>query len=215
MNAICNDLHIRSPYGECLLVLEDFEIAIVCDDSGSMTELLTNSQKTRWEELCDTVKNVLRIAVKFDTNGVDLYFLNRCKQLKIKNLEQVDSLFARKPSGYTPLVPVLKDIFQSSMARSGRDKKLLVLVATDGRPTNEDGDDDLDNFEHVMDKVRNAKTTYVSFLLCTDDENSMEYLKNIDERMEHVDVTSDYETELAKIRECQMNEDFPFTKDDY
>ena len=215
MNAIHKDLQIRSRYDEHLLVLQDFEIVIVCDDSGSMVTRVKSTRRTRWEELCDTVKKVLRIAIRFDTNGVDLHFLNGGKHLKVKHPDQVDSVFARKPTGYTPLVPVLKDIFQSTMARSGRDKKLLVLVATDGRPTNEDGDDDLAKFEHVMDKVRNAKTTYVSFLLCTEDTKSMEYLKKWDERMPNVDVTDDYDTELARIRKCQKNENFPFTKDDY
>ena len=215
MNAIHTELHIRSCYDEHLLVLEDFEIVIVCDDSGSMVTRVKSTGRTRWEELCDTVKKVLPIAARFDANGVDLYFLNRGKYLKVKHSEQVDLVFAGKPTGYTPLVPVLEEIFKSSIALSGRDKKVLVLVATDGKPTNEDGDDEVDKLEYLMNEVRNSETTYVSFLLCTDDAKSMEYLKKWDERMPNVDVTSDYDTELAKIRKCQKNEDFPFSKDDY
>ena len=215
MDAIHKDLHIRSRYDEHLQALEDFEIVIVCDDSGSMVTRVKSTRKTRWEELCHIVKKVLQIAVRFDPTGIDIYFLNGGKFLKVKNPEQVDSVFARKPIGHTPLVPILRDIFQSSAASPRRDKKLLVLVATDGKPTNEEGEDDVDKFEELMNVVRNAETTYVSFLLCTDDANSMKYLKKWDRNMAHVDVTDDYDSELVRIRKCQEDENFPFTKDDY
>lgn len=215
MDAIHTDLHLRSRYDKHLLVLQDFEIVVVCDDSGSMVTRVKSTRKTRWEELCSIVKKVLEIAVRFDPNGVDIYFLNGGKYPKVKDPEQVDSVFARKPIGHTPLVPVLKEIFESPMARPGREKKLLVLVATDGKPTNGEGEDDVEKFEEIMNVVRNAETTYVSFLLCTDDENSMKYLKKWDRKMANVDVTDDYDTELVRIRKCQEDENFPFTKDDY
>ena len=66
-----------------------------------------------------------------------------------------------------------------------------------------------------MRHVRKKETTYVSFLLCTDEPECVAYLERWDRTMENVDVTDDYETELAKIRQCQEDERFVFTKSGY
>lgn len=206
---------IRSYWIQHILELRNFEIAIVIDDSGSMTTPVDDTERTRWAELCEIIKRILPIALAFDSNGVDLHCLNGEKYLKIKNAEDVEHVFAREPMGFTPLVPVLQGIFQSSLANKGQDKKLLVFVATDGKPTNDEGDEDIGEFESLMRYARNAKTTYVSFLLCTDDPVSVGYLEGWDKSMDNVDVTDDYQSELTKIRQCQENENFTFTKEDY
>ena len=80
------------------------------------------TQRTRWDELCDIVKIVLKISVMFDSNGVDIYFLNRGSFRNVKDPHAVDQFFQTPPSGFTPLVPVLNDIFTSKLADPGRDK---------------------------------------------------------------------------------------------
>lgn len=212
---IRNDHRIHSRFIDYLLLLKTFEIVIVCDDSGSMNTEVDGTHRTRWDELCEIVKRILRIAVIFDTNGVDMYFLNEGQAHKIKNPEDVDHLFSKTPSDYTPLVPVLREVFQSSLARRGREKNLLVFVATDGEPTNDDGDPMIEQFEDLMRHTRIADTTYVSFLLCTDERKCVEYMAKWDREMVHVDVTDDYDTEREKICQCQGDPNYPFTYDDY
>jgi hypothetical protein len=197
-----------------LLELKGYEIVIVCDDSGSMNTKVDNTGKTRWDELRSIVKILIEIGVIFDTNGVDIYFLNRRKYLKIKDPKEVEQAFAELPRDYTPLIPVLKDIFKSPLARRGRDKKLLVFVATDGEPTDEDGNPVVQQLKSLMDETRDQETTYVSFLLCTNETENIEYLNNWDKTMPHVDVTDDFETEKQKILRIQGN-DFSFTHGDY
>lgn len=209
------DHHINSYLMQYVLELRNFEIFIVVDDSGSMLTTVDNTDKTRWDELRDIVKKILPITMIFDSNGVDIHFLNTEKFSKVKRIEDVEHAFARTPRGYTPLVPVLRDIFQSEKAQRGKDKKLLVFVATDGKPTNSEDEDAVNELEFLMKYTRNVKTTHVSFLLCTDDSQCVDYLEGWDKTMENVDVTDDYETEKAKIRRCQKDENYPFTYDDY
>jgi hypothetical protein len=197
-----------------LLKLRDFEIVIVCDDSGSMLTTVDNTQKTRWDELCLIVKVLIEIGVIFDSNGVDIHFLNRNKFLKVKNPKDVEQAFAKPPGGFTLLVPVLKKIFESPLARRGRDKKLLVFVATDGEPTDEDGNSMVPELKRLMEETRQPETTYVSFLVCTDETDRIDYLSEWDRTMLNVDVTDDFHTETEKIRKCQDN-NFPFTYGDY
>ena len=215
IDRIRTEYEINSVLSEYLPQLRDFEIVFVCDDSTSMKITVDGTANTRWNELCKIVKKLLPITLMFDDNGVDIHFLNRGRYPKVKNVADVDHAFSGTPRGYTPLVSVLTDIFQSPMARRGREKKLLVLVATDGRPTDEDGNEQIEEFERLMRDTRNAETTYVSFLLCTDEQECVDYLTRWDRTMEHVDVTDDYRTETAKIRRCQEDPNYPFSYDDY
>ena len=198
-----------------LLQLQDYEIIIVCDDSGSMKTTVDNTERTRWDELRSIVKIILEISVKFDSNGVDIYFLNRREYLKVKDPQTVDEAFTKPPRGYTPLVPVLEHIFKLPMTRRGADKKLLVFVATDGEPTDKDGNSMIPELKRLMVEARQSDTTYVSFLLCTDDPKAVGYLTEWDRTMKNVDVTDDYETEKIEICKCQQNSDYPFSYGDY
>ena len=212
---IGRDLDIRRGMAEHLRRLQGFEIVIVCDDSGSMGTLVDGTQRTRWDELCHIVKRIIAIGVIFDSNGVDIHFLNRESYNNVKDPATVNRAFENPPRGYTPLVPVLTRIFTSNLAQRGRDKKLLVFVATDGIPTDNYGNADLDAFKNVMQRTRQIDTTYVSFLLCTDELNCMRYMRKWDKQMRNIDVTDDFYTERARIRECQKNDAFPFSHGDY
>jgi len=208
------EYNIQPEMVDHLPILRDFEIVIVCDDSGSMKTPVDGTERTRWDELRSIVKIVLDIGVIFDSNGVDIYFLNRRKFLKVKDPKVVDQAFETPPSGYTPLVSVLKNIFQSELARRGRDKKLLVFIATDGEPTDDEGNPTVDELKHLMQETRQPETTYVSFLLCTDDPACVNYLNEWDKAMAHLDVTDDINTETKKIRRY-CGADYPFSHGDY
>jgi hypothetical protein len=180
-----------------------------------MLTKVDGTQRTRWDELCEIVKMVLKIGVIFDGNGVDIYFLNRDSFLKVKDSHIVDQVFQTPPCGYTPLVPVLHEIFTSNLAKHGRDKKLLVFVATDGMPTDEDGNTNIDELEYVMRHIRQVETTYVSFLLCTDDPSCVNYLSKWYRTMANVDLTDDFHTERERVLRCSKKPDQRFSRGDY
>jgi hypothetical protein len=211
---ILSKYEISKEMAERLHLLRDFEIVIVCDDSGSMMTTLDGTQRTRWDELCSIVKNVIEVGVIFDSNGIDIYFLNRQSYPKVKNCAQVDEAFTPTPTGYTPLVPILERIFESPLSQPGRDKKLLVFVATDGEPTDEDGNPNVAELKSLMRDKRRADTTYVSFLVCTDQPGCVDYLNEWDQKMVNVDVTDDFITERNKIWQYRGH-NYRFSNGDY
>ena len=190
--------------------LLDFEIVIVCDDSDSMKNPIRKTNRTRWDELCSIVKMIVDIGVIFDSNGVDLYFLNRPSFNKVKDPTVIEQAFTQPPTGDTPLASVLGQVFESKLAQRGRDKKLLVFVATDG-----DQGEQLPDLEKVMREKRRADTTFVSFLLCNDDRSGVSYLDEWDRTMMNVDLSDDYQSEREKIRRCHENRTYPFSYGDY
>ncbi|CAF3264744.1 unnamed protein product [Rotaria sp. Silwood2] len=200
LQALAQKYDIHREFVERLRVLQDYEIVIICDDSGSMKTFVDNGNRTRWDELCEITKIVLEIGTIFDSNGVDLFFLNRRSYFRIKDPREVDQAFSISPSGYTPLVTALRSAIGLPAARYGNDKKLLIFVATDGEPTDYEGTPNLSEFEHVMGNERNPETTHVMFLLCTDEPDSVEHFTQWDQTMKNVDVTDDFPTEREKIR---------------
>lgn len=83
--------------------LEDFEIVLICDDSGSMSSKVFDPTdrfappKTRWDELKQTVSVVTEIAGLMDESGIDIYFLNRPPIFGIKSTEQIGEAFSDPP----------------------------------------------------------------------------------------------------------------------
>lgn len=56
-------------------ILEDYELVILCDDSGSMNTPIHGTTTNRWDELREMVHVVVDIYAAFDADGVDVYFL--------------------------------------------------------------------------------------------------------------------------------------------
>ena len=205
---------IKESLAERLRILEDYEIIVLCDDSGSMKTKIDNNQRTRWDELKGFVEIILEIGTIFDETGVDIYFLNRRPILNVTDPKTIDGAFLVPPRGYTPIVTALKHIFSLPATQRGYDKKALIFIATDGAPTDEKGNINVKELEHLMNYERNIETTYVMFLICTDDPTCVEYLYRWDTTMTHVDVTDEFRKERDKIRQCQ-GRDYPFSKGDY
>ena len=210
INEICRKYEIQPKMSKYLTRLLDYEIVIVCDDSDSMKSPIYDTERTRWDELCSMVKIIVDIGVIFDSNGVDLYFLNRPAFNKVKDPKTIEQAFTSPSSGHASLPSLLTRIFQSKLAQRGRDKKLLVFVATDA-----DHEEHLPELERVMQEERQMETTFVSFLLCNDDQTSGQHLDRWDRTLMNVDVNENYRSEREKIRRCQQQKDYPFSYGDY
>jgi len=66
-----------------------------------------------------------------DSNGVDIYFLNREPALNVTNVQNIRHIFNNPPQGLTPLVPAIRRILAAKRSQAF-EKKLLILIATDG-----------------------------------------------------------------------------------
>jgi hypothetical protein len=67
------------------------------------------------------------------------------------------------------------------------EKRLLILCATDGQPTDLQGNDDCEGLKRLLNNERSEKC-HVSFLYCSDDQYSIEWLNELDEECDRVDV---------------------------
>ncbi len=74
---------------------------------------------------------VVDIAATMDSNGADIYFLNRDPVLNVTNMQAMRHAFNTPPQGLTPLVPALRRILAAKRSLTF-EKKLLILIATDG-----------------------------------------------------------------------------------
>lgn len=203
---------IRAADIDRLRKLKNFDVVILCDDSGSMNTPIDETTTTRWDHLREFVRLVVEIGTIFDSNGVDIHFLNRQDRHRITDPREADHLFDDPPSGFTPLTRALRRILELPAARLGYDKKLLVFIATDGTPTDDNGDPDLANFEQLMRYDRQADTTHVMFLICTDDLEAVQYLRQWDRAMRNVDVTDDYRQQRREVQAIHgANYSFPMS----
>lgn len=172
-----------------------------------MVSSMPDTNQTRWEELCVLVKTIVKLVNLFDPTGVDLYFLNRSHTRNVTDLEIVENNFSIPPRGYTPLARVLRSIFQQAAERSYSDKELLVIVATDGAPTDDNGNLAVDELRRVMNGERRVETTHVQFLVCTDAQEFVEYLRDWDREMVNVGVTDNIRS--------RKNQKYLTSNDDY
>ncbi|CAF3317685.1 unnamed protein product [Rotaria socialis] len=220
LNKFVNRYEISRAFAERLHVLRGYEIVFICDDSGSMTAPIgeangqSGNQVTRWDELKRTVSIVVDLANVFDPDGVDVYFLNREPMLHVRDSSDLENLFVIAPEGATPVVPVLRQVLHEKRNQI-YERKLLILIATDGIPTDERERPDIRTLEHVLKNERKPMDQIpVTIIICTDDYQSMNYLHDWDKTIPNLDVVHDYRSEKKQIQMCR-GKDFPFNYGDY
>lgn len=196
-----------------LYQLQGFDVVFICDDSGSMRALVQGG-KTRWDELRDTVSRVVDVAACFDDDGIDVYFLNRGPVQGVRHSSQLHQAFIAPPAGYTPLAATLTNVLQDQ-ARRGSMKPLLVIIATDGQPTDHQGRGNIPHFIQVVSgAVHNpTRMTRFQFLACSDDDNDIAWLNQVDKTVPRVDVTDDYISERREV--LQAGRVRQFSRGDY
>ena len=115
-----------------------------------------NNEFILGDELKQTVSIVVDLASVFDPDGVDIYFLNREPIFHVRNSEELVPVFAIPPSGPTPIVPVLRRVLRDKQHEI-EERKLLILLATDGVPTDNQGHRDIRSF---LNKNENQPIEY-------------------------------------------------------
>lgn len=128
--------------GEYVLeMLREYDTVFVVDDSASM-------RGERWEQARAAIKGVVAQAMKYDDDGVDVYFLNSKRDGEgLRKPKDVDKLFSGvEPRGATPTGRTLEKILRPYMLKleaaveAGRPdsvKPINIVVITDGAPTDD------------------------------------------------------------------------------
>ena len=229
---IAGRYEIRPDFCAKLRQLEDYDIIVIADDSGSMNTRVQPGgggggagggvgtgaasafapSKTRWNELCEFCSIVSEIGSVMDKDGIDIYFLNRPPALHVRSPvdPHFQSAFLAYPTGSTPLVACLQNIIQTRCRTADAGRRILIVIATDGAP---DGGE-MGVSEFIKTIRYRPDNTNITILACTDDSSTVEYLNKIDKIVPGVDVVDDYRSEMAEIRRAQ-GEKFLFSYGDY
>jgi uncharacterized protein YegL len=126
------------------LIKLNYDIVIVVDDSTSMQ---VGKPISRWKECREAISVIAEAALQFDSEGIDVHFLNSRRSGTCKTRAEVDSLFQSvhltcgTPTG-AKLEELLKD-YWGQLKRSRRlfgppvdpPKPVIYIVLTDGEPT--------------------------------------------------------------------------------
>ena len=214
---------IRPDWVAKLRQLEAFRLVMVLDDSGSMNTHCAPGPgapprgpyappTTRWTELCSSVSAVVELAAALNDEGVDCYFLNRPPVLRATAASQVQAAFAyAPPNGYTPLARVTQGVLDTYRGSLG-ERRLLLVIATDGQPTDDVGNVNIPAFLRLLRSK--GPNVYVQIMACTDDDDSVAWLNEADRDIPLVDVTDDFFSERSEVLKAQ-GANFHFTPGDY
>jgi hypothetical protein len=154
---------------------------------------------TRWDELKQIVSITVDIGSVLDPDGLDVYFLNRPPVLHVKHASQLGPSFTNPPNGSTPITRVLREILHAKKNEI-QERKLLIIIATDGQPTDDYGTTDIAALERVLKYEREpVDRVLITFCACTDDDQAVGYLNKWDAKLPFVDVCDDYRSEREEI----------------
>lgn len=203
---------------EKLKSLQSFKIIFILDDSGSMKTIVKDSileqtnnssnKITRWLELQHLISTTIEIASLYNQNGFDVYFLNRPGIKNIQTINELNDLFYEQPSGATPLTKTIQTVLRDNLTN----KNLLLLIATDGEPTDQNGTVKIQEFKNCL--LNRPKNVFTSIVACTSDKTSVNYLNGLDNQLPRLDVIDDYKNECLEVKKAK-GQMFPFSFGDY
>ncbi len=204
---------INKNHLKMLLKLDSFKIVLILDDSSSMNQIDSpDTKKSRWKELIAFTRIIIEITSIFHSDGCDVHFLNSNTVRNVKNVEQLSIYFNDMPIGVTPLSSTLLNVIKENPPEKLGLKYLLIIIVTDGEPTDEFGSVNIKEFKAALQS--RPKYCFTSIVACTNDLNSISYLDGFDRELERLDVIDYFKIEEAKIKAIQGS-DFQFTFGDY
>lgn len=180
--------------------LNQYKIVFILDDSGSMNTIEQASNVSRWDELLHFMNISLEIALLYNTEGCDIHFLNRQSVKNCKDKTQLNSLFQDKPYGYTLLTRTVQQVIDENPVDLLQGRQLLLIITTDGVPTDAVGNTNLPEFTNCLSN--RPSYVFTNIIACTNDQNSIGYLNNLDKKLPRLDVVDDYSSELSEIRKA-------------
>ncbi len=213
LSNVLQKYQISSGLAKRLETLSNYKIALILDDSSSMNTVdSTDKQTSRWDELSNFAKIIIEIAAVFNSNGCDVHFLNMQGVKNVRSFDQLSLYFRDRPAGSTPLSRTIQNVIRENPAQSLGNKNLLIIIATDGEPTDDSGYSNIPEFKQTL--LNRPTNVFTNIVACTNDERSIGYLNGLDCELPRLDVVDDYASELAEIRRIKGS-NFQFTFGDY
>ena len=220
---IIQKYEISEKFANKLQILNGFKIVYIFDDSGSMSNVLDDSplnirgnlmKARRWDELQYYSNISIEISSLFNQNGCDVYFLNRGVIKNVKSSWDLERYFQTPPQGYTPLRDTFNSVINDNI-QATRENKLLVVIITDGEPTDRSGvKSEINEFKICLQNRHPIHNIFVTIVACTDDDSSIKYLDKWDREIKNLDVVDDFRSERDQIHKAK-GYSFMFTFGDY
>ncbi|KNC80875.1 hypothetical protein SARC_06774 [Sphaeroforma arctica JP610] len=212
------------------------QLEFIIDDSGSMgawsdtIDPVTTQKHTRWTEAKHRIKQKLDILSLFACPPIHFRFMNNTRnnfnvtragkspeQFKREAFSLVEGAFRARPNGGTPAFTTLQKSFDE-----GRGKKVFRYVYFDGVPN--------ERVRNAEEKIRdllldprdrgNPEDSPVNFLSCTDEDDCVEWVKQLEEAdmycggPSYLAEIDDFDTEANEVFGDQ-GKVFPYNKGMY
>jgi hypothetical protein len=224
LQSILDKHHVTIVSKDSLAVLEDYNFIAICDDSESMRmsakpkeeRRLGEKPVTRWHELQEGVTLLVDIITCFRPEGLDVYFLNSgtVRSVKSSGNEKLQNIFQAGPTGKTPLTKRLREAATDYSARS--ELPTIMFIFTDGEP-----DGGPKKFVKALGELVSNTGAFkktaqfrVQIMACSNNDDEIAWLNDIDQQSELIDVTDDYYNEKRRVMAIK-GEDYTFTRSDW
>ncbi|OGT42039.1 MAG: hypothetical protein A3F13_00825 [Gammaproteobacteria bacterium RIFCSPHIGHO2_12_FULL_40_19] len=174
----------------------------------------SDSSMTRWEEAEDRLHVFIEMLAYVPSGPITFTFLNRQDTLVLDRTnkktpeqfladahEKISALFVIQPSGNTPMLRNLKNMFAQSS------KKTMHYVLTDGVPS----DGTAKDVAKLVLERTNPQDNPLTFLSCTNEDSQAEWMKNIEEIAPFTAELDDFGDERKEVLKDQGST-FPYSK---
>ena len=208
-----------------LMEIQTFDFLVfLVDDSGSMgsaTDTFVHGRPiTRWEETRLRLLEMLELLSFIPTPPIHIKFLNRANELNLyhepgmnphqflaNSAQIINHAFGLGPSGSTPYLARMEMLF-----RTYAQKRVAWYFFSDGEP-----DGGINAQKRIQGLCLNRidpAGNPITFLSCTNDDNAVEWMKNVEEIAPYCSEYDDYQDEKREVLKDQGN-GLPFTKGFY
>jgi hypothetical protein len=92
--------------------------------------------------------------------------------------------------------------------------KVLLIVATDGIPTDDRGLEDRQGLVNWIQRDRPAQKMPMQIMACTDEDDIVDFLNSLDKNAVNCDVSDDYSSERQEVLKAQ-GAGFKFSRGDW
>ena len=164
--------------------LKKYDTVFLVDDSGSMAG-------PRWRTTSRVLKDITKIAVDYDKNGVDIYFFNEPlddgEGKDVKDPNEIMRIFDNvTPDGSTPTARALDQLLSEyvwALEQNRNKKGLNLIVLTDGQPDpGEKVEETIVKYANELKALRMSSTKVgIQFVQIGADEEARLFLQSLDD----------------------------------
>jgi len=205
-----------------MMLTEYASLEFIIDDSGSMQmqsdtmDPSTGRMNTRWEEAHFRLKEMVEVLAYVPFHQIGLEFLNRKDRVTLKRngmpptiflkgaYDQIDTQFARGPSGTTPALEKLQESFLR-----GQGVSIARYFFGDGLPNG--GRRAIQEIVRIIKTRPEPQLNPVTFLSCTNEDEAVEWMKDCEEVAPFCSESDDYGDESREVL-LDQGEALPYTR---